>query len=88
MISIYRCATCQFAGYEQCPCNNGEWRYMSSKWRPPKKHNTHAWKRIANGELWWDRKAIDKKAKDSTEETRRVLEALKNAKTNLRMRNM
>lgn len=34
---------------------------VSSRWRAPSKHNDLAWKRIAKGEIWWDRRAIAKK---------------------------
>lgn len=36
--------------------------YVSSKWRAPRRNNDAAWKRIAAGEIWWDRKAIRGKA--------------------------
>lgn len=33
------------------------------RWRPPKKKNDRAWKRIAKGDYLWDDKAVAKKAK-------------------------
>lgn len=38
---------------------------VSSRWRAPSKHNNLAWKRIANGEIWWDRRAISKKQRQA-----------------------
>ena len=35
---------------------------VSSRWRAPRINNDSAWKRIAAGEIWWDRKAISRKA--------------------------
>lgn len=36
--------------------------YVSYRWRLPSKNNDVAWKRIAKGELLWDRKAVHRKA--------------------------
>jgi hypothetical protein len=33
-------------------------RPFGSRWRKPKKRNKKAWKRIAAGDIWWDKKAI------------------------------
>jgi hypothetical protein len=32
------------------------------KWRQPKKSNKKAWKLIESGDIWWDKKAIDRAA--------------------------
>lgn len=36
--------------------------YLSPKWRAPTKSNDLAWKRIAKGEYYWDRKAKSQRA--------------------------
>lgn len=77
MIAIYVCKTCKFAGEEECACHQGEWHFMGTKWRIPKRNNKRAWARIAAGELWWDRKAIAKKAQAQAERTRLYLLYLK-----------
>jgi hypothetical protein len=33
----------------------------SYRWRPPKKNNHKAWKKIAAGDIWWDKRAIESK---------------------------
>jgi hypothetical protein len=49
--------------WDACPtCGNVD-RIFHSKWRAPKKTNDLAWKRIANGERDWDRKAVSKKSR-------------------------
>lgn len=30
------------------------------KWRAPKKNNAKAWRMIADGDVWWDKKAVAK----------------------------
>lgn len=82
MSAIYRCGECKFAGTTECKCRNGEWHHMGPKWRMPKKRNKRAWDRIANGEIWWDRKAIAKKARDESEKSRRYWDYLKLRKRN------
>lgn len=77
MTAIYRCPGCKYAGVKQCSCGNAEVHFMSPKWRIPKRNNSLAWKRIAAGELWWDRKAVAKKAKDKAESIKRTLDYLK-----------
>ena len=36
--------------------------YLSHKWRPPRKTNHLAWKRMAKGEYYWDQKHKYKRA--------------------------
>lgn len=38
-----------------------------SKWRRPKNRNKKAWRRINAGDIWWDDKAIAKKANSASE---------------------
>lgn len=51
------CVTCRSV---DMPCSH-EKITMSYRWRPPKKNNHKAWKRIAAGDIWWDKRAVDGK---------------------------
>ena len=31
---------------------------VNYRWRPPKKTNNKAWKKIADGDIWWDKRAV------------------------------
>ena len=39
-------------------CGGQVLRVSAAHWAPPKKTNARAWKRIANGELLWDRRRV------------------------------
>lgn len=41
-----------------CPKCQTKLLDMGMRWRPPKKNNHKAWKMIANGDYWWDKKAV------------------------------
>lgn len=44
-----------------CPVCGKHDLLFHPRWRAPKRNNDVAWKRIANGEYNWDRKAVAKK---------------------------
>lgn len=46
-----------------CPSCREPMRGMYYNWRAPKKNNTKAWAMIAAGDIWWDKKHVDKKAR-------------------------
>lgn len=48
-------------GDSHCLKCGSEITYMSGvKWCPPKKNNKRAWKRIANGDWWWDHRRVQR----------------------------
>ena len=42
-----------------CPKCSTSLLNMGKRWRPPKKTNDKAWRKIANGDYWWDVKVIN-----------------------------
>lgn len=51
------CVTCRTV---DLPCSH-EKIVVGYRWRPPKKNNDKAWKRIAAGDIWWDKRAVSGK---------------------------
>lgn len=51
------CARCRIVSTVQPSCGH-EGTHVGSRWRAPKKSDDKAWKRIENGDWWWDDKAI------------------------------
>lgn len=59
------CAECRWVGSsESCPFCHKEAISVHHRWRAPKKNNDAAWKLIINGDVMWDKKAVNKKLKD------------------------
>lgn len=57
---VYACLDCRVAnkgGY--CGCGK-PMVYMGKRWCAPTKNNAKAWKRIARGDVWWDKHKINK----------------------------
>lgn len=46
------------AGHVLCGKCGQEMTWMGTKWIAPKATNSKAWRRIAKGEWWWDRRRI------------------------------
>lgn len=58
---------------------------VSSKWRAPTRGNHRAWKRIANGQLLWDNKSIERSLRKERERVDRVRERLRQRKKKTRV---
>lgn len=43
-----------------CPTCRKKLIDMGTRWRPPKKNNDKAWKKVLAGDIWWDKKALAK----------------------------
>jgi predicted ATP-dependent serine protease len=74
--NVYICINCRIAFKKfiiQCPKCRNQMKIMEKKWRAPKKNNIDAWNQIAKGKIWWDKKAIEKKAKKSLKQIRKSL---------------
>ena len=56
MHSYYVCAECREINK---PCNHETIR-VGSNWSAPRKTNDKAWKLIASGDIWWNKRRIDR----------------------------
>jgi hypothetical protein len=56
------CPTCRkFVGWHEsrkCDVCGGDLFIVPRNWSPPKRRNSRAWKRIAKGEVLWDRRRV------------------------------
>jgi hypothetical protein len=43
------------------PCNHEKFS-ITHRWRAPKKTNDKAWRMVANGDYWWDKRHLDRTA--------------------------
>ena len=73
------CPECRTVAPIIITCAHANKIWVGSKWRAPKKTNDRAWKRIAEGEIQWDRAAIEAKAQ---KQARIVLEMQANTRGN------
>lgn len=60
--NTFICIPCRIADKYGGVCKRcGEsMRSMGSRWSAPRKTNDRAWKRIEVGDIWWDKKKIDR----------------------------
>lgn len=64
--STYACFNCRIANKgAHCSCGQSM-HYMGTKWRAPKKNNIKAWKHILNGHIWWNKRAVELLAINTT----------------------
>jgi len=56
------CITCRGVNKHNVSSCPGEFVRMSYRWRAPKKSNNKAWNMVANGDVWWDKRHITRKA--------------------------
>lgn len=54
------CVKCRVATRTTLTCGHEPTYRFGPRWRPPKKNNDKAWKRIERGEYLWDEKALMK----------------------------
>jgi hypothetical protein len=56
------CPECREVAPVIIGCSHANKIWVTPKWRAPKKGNDRAWKRIAQGDIWWDDGAVARKA--------------------------
>lgn len=56
------CAPCRAVFKQPFVCEHGASTTVTSDWRPPRKNDDKAWKRIEAGDIWWDKRAWNRTA--------------------------
>lgn len=64
----------------ECPHCGEPFRNMGTKWRPPKKNNEIAWKLIAQGNIWWDKGAVEQREAKKHRQIDKVAQRMRMAK--------